>query len=205
MWTSHGNKLMKSWFLLESSSARLWLETCKSNDLCRVIVSDWVFKVSTRYICVVALSMPYIIKSYRCHFLLTDISNAELEKELFSWNSHLRSPKKSTTVITSFDWCLHREKSCIVCKQTSRKVSVAMMEQDSCLDIECYAFYIPSWRHVLILLLSTLILCTCLIFVFLKDHTIFNLCQSCNLIAVFFDQKTKFCTKLEHPLANENH
>lgn len=28
------------------------------------------------------------------------------------------------------------KKSCIVCKQTSRKVSVAMMEQDSCLDIE---------------------------------------------------------------------
>jgi len=45
-------------------------------------------------------------------------------------------PKKSTTVITSFNWCLHREKSFIVCKQTSGKVSVAMMEQDSCLDIE---------------------------------------------------------------------
>ena len=32
---------------------------------------------------VVALAMLYIIKSYRCHFLLTDISNAKLEKEVF--------------------------------------------------------------------------------------------------------------------------
>ena len=125
---------------------------------------------------VVALSMLYIIKSYRCHFLLTDISNAKLEKEVFIKISFWDPPKIYPD--RKFQLLFTQGKVGQVCKQNDREVSVAMMVGTRCLsgywDCNMQSTFLLG-TQVLILLLLIDFVHTINLFVFQGPYNIQSL------------------------------